>query len=43
VTTDNLPALHDHCHQISDTMGEWANGGDADILPARPAKDAQIA
>jgi hypothetical protein len=39
VTPDNLPALHEHWHQISAAMGEWADGG-ADILPPRPSKDA---
>jgi hypothetical protein len=40
VTTGNLPALHEHWHQISNAMGDWANAGDSDILPPRPPKGA---
>ena len=37
VTTENLPALHEHWHGISDAMAEWVSGDDADILPSRPS------
>lgn len=36
VTTENLPALHQHWREISDSMDQWAYDTDHGFLPSRP-------
>lgn len=37
VTTGNLPALHEHWHEVSKAMSQWAYNTEAGFLPPRPA------
>jgi hypothetical protein len=41
VTTQNLPALHDHWHEVSNAMDAWANAAHDEFLPQR-AGDAKV-
>jgi len=38
VTTENLPALHEHWHAISEAMGQWAYNTEAGFVPPKPDK-----
>jgi len=36
VTTENLPALHEHWHTISEAMGQWAYNTEGEFVPPKP-------
>jgi hypothetical protein len=36
VKTENLPALHAHWHQVSETLSKWADSTDEAFLPPKP-------
>ena len=36
VSTENLPALHRHWDELSDTMDKWINDGEEKFLPPKP-------
>lgn len=38
VTTENLPALHEHWHAISKAMGQWAYNTEAGFVPPKPER-----
>jgi hypothetical protein len=38
VTTENLPALYEHWHAISEAMGQWAYNTEVGFVPPKPER-----